>query len=340
MSTTSNPAGGDAPHENPAEPPPTVGPSGPDTTFGGTSAFLSARTNAGAPSGTASSASSGEHTSSNNHPSGLSVKVMMDQSGRHYVVHPESGLRFDIEDDPTILVETPYYGAALPSGHVPQMVPGSKTLVPGEKMLDTLMLDLGVQLTPEQQLRYSSVRGMLSTGRSTLLSTTSFLSEQRAALDINIRAIEAVCSETEAKLLDIHHRVELQEDRVDQCLEESLKALRAFGSTKSQLEQLTLSMTSYNNHTSPQPGMGIILPSRLLRPELDLALPPKSSTEIDEAYHRCAMGNVQRKERTAAAFQVPIAPIAAPMPSAIQFAGKTAHFEDVGSILSAPYRSL
>ncbi|KAJ7688279.1 hypothetical protein B0H17DRAFT_1180624 [Mycena rosella] len=368
MSHNTTPGWDNTPHLGVADSQPFTGPSGPDTTLSGTSAFLSAKTTASVHAGDTSSVSSGDHTTSNDQPSGLSVTVKMDSSGRHYVMHPDTGLRFDIVDDTSIPTETPYYaspgfpgifpstearvGASAsmsrsPSSTSDMQLTASGSVMPGEKVLDNLLHDIGVELTAEQQLRYSSIRGMLSTGQSTLLSTIAFLAEQHSALNINVRTIEVVPADTESKLLAIHNRVTLQEDRVDQCLEESIKALRTFGSTEAQLEQLTLSMASYNARSSRRAGIGITLPSctasrsstplEELRPKLDSALPPKNPNESDEAYHRRAMGNVHRKERTATVFQVPITPIDAPTPSAVRFAEKTAHFEDVGSISPAPF---
>ncbi|KAJ6526119.1 hypothetical protein DFH09DRAFT_1371740 [Mycena vulgaris] len=356
-------------------------PPGPDMTTGGTSAFLSAKMTVSSenPAPVApSSISSGEHTTSNDQPSGMRVKVQMDSRGCHYVVHPSTGMRFDVSDDETIPLETPYYATPEPyqpphirarveagTGTGAQMntllspssisdmnlsVPGNSVpIVPAEQALDALMGEIGVSLTSEQQVKYSSIRGMLSTGRASLLSTTVFVAEQRAAIGINVRSIALIRHDMEAKLLELHQRVVGQDERIEQCLEENLRALRAFGSTEAQLEQLTLSLAQYNARNSPRPELAPLsqpasratTPLEDMRPELEGALPPRGPGESEEAFHRRALNTVRRKGRTAASFMTePLehGPITAPTPSTAHFAIKSTRFEDMGSISTAAHR--
>ncbi|KAJ7042868.1 hypothetical protein C8F04DRAFT_1251688 [Mycena alexandri] len=371
------------PHNSLVASNPPVATSGPEISTAGTQTFVSARMSASTPQ--TNSRSSGEHTTPANEPTGMVVKVKIDSQGRHYVQHPESGLRFDIVDDPTVPLDTPYYATAgvyvHPNASVsrgPTSLLGSRTeetpsstsemqltesgvstqvapttsplpvVSTGEALLDGLVSGLGAALTRDQQAMYSSIRGMLSTGRDTLLATTAFVSGQRAALDSNYRAIEEVRKDTVNKLHELHHTVSIQELRTEQVLEESLKALRSFGSTEAQLEHLTKSMGEYNARGCsarpdvpkiPRSASGSTTPLDEILPELDQALPPRTSLETLEAYHRRGMNNVQRKERTAASFAAvapnPLAP--GPTPSAVHFAQGT-HFDDVGSISTAPTR--
>ncbi|KAJ6482239.1 hypothetical protein DFH09DRAFT_1107375 [Mycena vulgaris] len=326
-----------------------VGPTGPDTTIGGTSAFLSAKTttsDAGLATGDPESASSGEHTTSNDSPSGMRVRVCMDSLGRHYVIHPETGMQFDVEDDesgaPSSSLSSTSDMAVSTSGN-------SAPVAPGERALDALMTDIGATLTPEQNTRYAVICGMLSTGRASLLSTTAFVAEQRSALGINVRAIALVRDETESRLKELHQSVVSQDEHIEQCLEANLRALRSFGSTEAQLEQLTRSMTEYTVRGSPQPTIAPLsqsasrAPTPLieLHPELEGALPQRGLLESEDAFHRRALAAVQRKERTANTFAThPFSPdaITAPTLSAVQFATKNTWFEDVGSISTAPRR--
>ncbi|KAF7371816.1 hypothetical protein MVEN_00038300 [Mycena venus] len=198
--------------------------------------------------------------------------------------------------------------------------------VPGEVMLESLVNELGATLTEEQKARYSTIRGMLATGRDSLLATTSFVVEQRVALDDNIRAIE--------KFIE-------QDQRVEHCLGESLRALRSFGSTEAQLARLTRSMAEYNSRVeSPKPELPIlrrvgdhsVIPTEDFRVEMDEALPPRGRAEsADDDNHRRGASTTLRKARMAAMFGSAQPAHVAPTPSAAQFA-RTAHFEDIGTI--------
>ncbi|KAJ7801781.1 hypothetical protein B0H14DRAFT_2614971 [Mycena olivaceomarginata] len=115
---------------------------------------------------------------------------------------------------------------------------------------------------------------MLATGRDMLLSATSFVVEQRNALEDNLSAIDTVRSETAVKLQELLDQVLNPESRTDRCLEASACALRAFGSTESQLARLTQSILEYNAKSTPA------------RPNLS-PLPrtsPHASTPLDDLH--------------------------------------------------------
>ncbi|KAJ7870258.1 hypothetical protein B0H13DRAFT_1896257 [Mycena leptocephala] len=125
------------------------------------------------------------HTTSLDEPSGLRVKVKMDSKGRHYVVEPLSGMRFDISDDETIPTQTPFYAPATapyrhphttasatarsrtsPSETSDMVLSGSTnpgallpgiasttagSITPTEDALDTLIGQFSISMTPEQK---------------------------------------------------------------------------------------------------------------------------------------------------------------------------------------------
>ncbi|KAF7372322.1 hypothetical protein MVEN_00092400 [Mycena venus] len=308
--------------------------------------FVSARSSASVtePAGSEiGSHSSGEHTTHPSAPTGLKVRVCVDAEEIHYVVHPETGLRFDIEDDPAVPLETLYFApprvylhpnaaghrrtefAPLPgrqsrsSPSSPSDLAFSGSAASGptaESQLDSLLQGLGVTLNTDQRSQFSAIRGMLLTGRDTLLTTTAFVAEQRNALEGNLQAIDKVREEIADKLQELHTRVLSQEQRTEQCLEESLRALRTFGSTEAQLEQLTRSMAAHHTRTST--------PIDNLRHELHQALPPQGPRESEEAFHQCGLNTVQRRG-------------GAPTTSAVHFTQGT-QFDDVGSISTGPSR--
>ncbi|KAJ7488715.1 hypothetical protein B0H11DRAFT_2229904 [Mycena galericulata] len=369
--------------------------SAPDATLGGSADFLTARTSAttGDPVVTDSeSKSSADHTASPNAPTGLWVKVRVDQNGVHYVYQTDTGLRFDISDDESVPTDTPYYAPTVGTyqhpnasrGHTPDkgrgtvtqsatlssasdmQLTGSHTLspaqegtntnLPGEKMLDTLFDGLHVHLSAQQKDQYSAVRGMLTTGRSALLTTTAFVAGQRSTLNDNMEAIERVRSETAKKLSDLHAHITSQEVQIDNALEENLRVLRAFGSTEEQLAHPTQSMAEYSVRSSPKPELPPLsrsdsratTPLAEFQKELDNELPPRGDTEPAEAYYRRGANTVARRERMAATFAPGPDPAAfastfapAPSASAVHFA-KTAGFDEVGSISTArarPYQT-
>ncbi|KAJ6524648.1 hypothetical protein DFH09DRAFT_1418473 [Mycena vulgaris] len=332
---------------------------GPDTTAGGTAPFL------------------GERTSPPDAPSGIRVKVRVDAQGVHYYVHdPNTGLRFDISDDEDVPLDTPHYAphGPVPTGvyHHPNSAvsnPLAKTGTPvsrsmpsstsdmqftrspgstpaqGEMVLDALLTDLQVRLSPEQLAKYTAVKGMLSTGRTALLTTTAFVAGQRVTLDGNARALEQVREDTEIKLQELHQRIASQEEEVETTLNENLRVLWSFGATEAQLAELTKSLAEYGPRQSPRPTL-----AALSRPEthsaastdefqgeMDRELPPRRANESGDAYFRRGSSTVLRKERTAQSFAVSLgasAPISGPPARFV----RTARFDDLGSISTAQAR--
>ncbi|KAJ7451194.1 hypothetical protein B0H11DRAFT_2289037 [Mycena galericulata] len=364
---------------------------GPDTTTGATGPFLSTRTTASigdAGPTEIDSASSGEHTVPLSAPTGLRVKVRIDENGQHYVYQTDTGIRFDISDDEEVPTETPYYAppvatyrhpnASRSRGATPDrtaeratqstlstasdmLLTSSHTLspaavrassLPAEVILDTLSNELRVHLSPTQKDQYSLVRGMLTTGRSALLTTTAFVAGQRATLTENVDAIENIRVEMAKRLADLHHRVTSQEVQLDEALEENVRVLRAFGSTEDQLAHLTRAMANYSSRSSPKPELPPLsrsdsratTPLTEFQKEMDAELTPRGPTESADAYYRRGAGEVARKERTATSFGPTLdgTPLyAAPSASAVHFA-KSTRFDDVGSISTArtrPYQA-
>ncbi|KAJ7892705.1 hypothetical protein B0H13DRAFT_2339932 [Mycena leptocephala] len=106
------------------------------------------------------------------------------------------------------------------------------------------------------------------------ISTTR--AKQRSALDDNLVAIDQAKEETTAKLQELQDQVLNQGTCTEHCLEASLRALCAFGTTESQFATLIRSMATYTaaRGTLPrpeislrsQPGSGVITPPKDLRP--------------------------------------------------------------------------
>ncbi|KAJ7255570.1 hypothetical protein C8J57DRAFT_1517865 [Mycena rebaudengoi] len=319
----------------------------PNSTNGGTSQFVSARSAPGEEvqllhqgASDADSFSSGECTAPRGAPSGLRVKVRVDQDGIHYVEHPETGIRFDVSDDEAVPLVTPYYDpnpapyrhpnavrtAGSPAADKNTNPPSRSTTstasdlaftsstspqatTPPEDMLGDLVRDLAPEMTGSQKAKYAA----------------------RRALDQNLHDIEAIGDDTATKLHGIYLRVTSQDDRLAACLEDNLRVLRCFGSTTAQIEELTRIISSNSVHSSPKPTLPALpssdsrssTPLDDLRTELDAALPPQGPHESDDAFKRRATSAVKRKERTAAAFGMgsdPATTSGAPSASAAHFA--------------------
>ncbi|KAJ7751670.1 hypothetical protein B0H16DRAFT_1724035 [Mycena metata] len=250
-------------YSSPSRPtiPPPIEPStgaenGQGPSVGGTTQFVSAMTSgqtATHASPETSSVSSGERTTPPDAPTGLTVRVQMDTDSIHYV----DSLGGDV-DDPTVPLDTPYY-APYQHPNLAQATPLTKTgetpsstsdlqftasqpeipavvtlpasgdaapvIATGESALDNLFRELQVVMTPEQKYKYSAIRGMLSTGRTALLSTTAFVAGQRTALAKNARSIERVREDTEDKLQALHEQVMSQDEQVEYALNENLRVL-------------------------------------------------------------------------------------------------------------------
>ncbi|KAJ6453275.1 hypothetical protein C8R47DRAFT_1229074 [Mycena vitilis] len=218
----------------------------------------------------------------------------------------------------------------------------------GETVLDALIDEFAVDLTAEQQAHYSMLRGMLSTGRSVLLSTTALAAGHRTAIADNSKAIERVRKSTEEKLQQLQQQVSAHEDQIEQTLIENIRILRSFGFTDDQLADLLRELRGPPARSSPKPelaplsheGSRSVTPLDDFQGELDGVLPPRGASETPDAFHRRGTSNLARRERTARSFAAgPDKPsfVAPPSASAAQFA-KNTRFEDVGSISTAHQR--
>ncbi|KAJ7909553.1 hypothetical protein B0H13DRAFT_2330259 [Mycena leptocephala] len=333
-------------------------PTAADTTAGGTGAFLTARSNSSAEE-IDSRSGHGEDTTPINAPSSLRLQWRTGVDGIRFLVNPDTNLRFDVMEEegvapPDNSESAPRVGTYQhPNARVPTLgatsLPISQTSPsstsdmnltetvdsgpipcpepPSELALDSLFNELRVHLSPEQRSQYSLIRGMLSTGRSALLSTTSFVAGQRANLAENTAALE-------------------------QKIKSSTRSSRTYASCahsaprrrnwRNSPVQLTRAMAMGAAPRSPRPEIPspprsdsrAATPLEEYQAELDTELPPRAPGESVEAYFRRGASTTSRKERTAAAFAPASNPALfarAPPPSAVHFA-KNPRFNDVGSI--------
>ncbi|KAJ7659580.1 hypothetical protein DFH06DRAFT_1130351 [Mycena polygramma] len=349
---------------------------GPNVSTGETAPFVSAASNLPASdpihlNSAAPSFSSGERTAAPDAPTGLRAKIFRDDRGVRYAFHAESGMRIDLSDEEEVPYAAGYYRAETPprSGRylhpnapqdtVPsrstvsstsdmQLTSQGSTLAPPtlaasqtpESVLDSLVEDLGVELTTAQRAKYSAIRGMLSTGRTH--------PGHRTAIEANATAIEEVRKITEVKLQQLHQTVSLQESQIEYALNENIRVLRSFGTTEDQLADLLKLLSEHTARSSPKPelaplsrdGSRSITPLDEFQSELDSALPRRGADESHDAFFRRGNATVSRRERTATSFAVGRGgagivptPLAQPGPFA-----KSARFEDPGSISTAHLR--
>ncbi|KAJ7831259.1 hypothetical protein B0H13DRAFT_2371562 [Mycena leptocephala] len=293
-------------------------------------------------------------------------------------------MRMDISDDENIPTDTPYYAPAsatpyrhphsgvssetagtrlprsqsTPSETSDMVMTGSaesginpeasgNSVAPTERILDNLVSELRVVLTPAQKATYASVRGMLTTGRDALLATAALVAGQRHAISETNDALEKVRDETAVKLQSLQDRVITQEEAMDRCLTDSIRVLRNFGSTEAHLVELTRAMSRGSVSNSPQIEIPLELRDETRSPaslaefqrEADAVLTPRGPNETGDSYLRHAAASARRHEQTATAFAPATAHTLgrAPSVSAALFA-KTARFEDMGSISTAHVR--
>ncbi|KAJ6465195.1 hypothetical protein C8R47DRAFT_1079385 [Mycena vitilis] len=357
---------------------------GPNVSTGETAPFVSAASNLPASdpihlNSAAPSFSSGERTTAPDASTGIRAKIFRDDNGHRYAFHADSGMRIELSDEEEVPYAAGYFRAETPprSGRylhpnaaqdaVPsrstvsstsdmQLTSQGSTLAPPtlaasqtpESVLDSLVEDLGVELTTAQRAKYSAIRGMLSTGRTVILSTTALAAGHRTAIEANATAIEEVRKNTEVKLQQLHQTVSLQESQIEYALNENIRVLRSFGTTEDQLADLLKLLSEHPTRSSPKPelaplsrdGSRSITPLDEFQSELDSALPQRGADESHDAFFRRGNATVSRRERTATSFAVgrggagiAPAPLAPPGPFA-----KSARFEDPGSISTAHLR--
>ncbi|KAK6988655.1 hypothetical protein R3P38DRAFT_2435110, partial [Favolaschia claudopus] len=254
---------------------------------------------------------------------GPRLRVSMDANGVPYLVDPLTGTRYEVSDDEAVpdnqplsptrpaapAAETEGTGGPTPSSpsSITREDSNNSPLTP-EMLLASLIADLSATPLSEPQLsRFSTLRGIMSLSRDSLLTTTGLVAGQRDHVRGLARSLRQLRNDVAERFVELSEEVTTANQRMEVTLSNNLRVLRATGATDAQLAQLVVAVQSGRD----QPLERINLDAQLheppaqavdmgeLRPAVDRALPPRREGESHEEF--LTRGNASLGHRVRAA---------------------------------------
>ncbi|KAK7026533.1 hypothetical protein R3P38DRAFT_2777292 [Favolaschia claudopus] len=254
---------------------------------------------------------------------GPRLRVTMDANGVPYLVDPLTGTRYEVSDDETIpdtqhrasppqagpSGETEGTGGPTPSSPSSLTRDDSESApLTQEMLLASLIADLSsVPLTEPQLSRFSTLRGIMSLSRDSLLTTTGLVAGQRDHVRGLARSLRQLRNDVAERFVELGEEITTANQRMEITLSNNLRVLRATGATDTQLAQLVLAVQTGRDHPLERVTLDAQLqeppvqPVELeeLRPAVDRALPPRREGESHEEF--LARGNTSLGHRVRAA---------------------------------------
>ncbi|KAK7043304.1 hypothetical protein R3P38DRAFT_3347475 [Favolaschia claudopus] len=247
---------------------------------------------------------------------GPRLRVSMDANGVPYLVDPLTGTRYEVSDDEAVpdnqapspsrpaapTVETEGTGGPTPSSpsSITREDSNNSPLTP-EMLLASLIADLSATPLSEPQLsRFSTLRGIMSLSRDSLLTTTGLVAGQRDHVRGLARSLRQLRNDVAERFVELSEEITTANQRMEVTLSNNLRVLRATGATDAQLAQLVVAVQSGRD----QPLERINLDAQLheppaqtieleeLRPAVDRVLPPRRDARF--ADERAPTPNVSR----------------------------------------------
>ncbi|KAJ7076423.1 hypothetical protein C8R44DRAFT_896570 [Mycena epipterygia] len=226
------------------------------------------------------------------------VKVRRDEFGIDYLIDPATGVQYDVSDDEDLSLHTPppqgspflrrtssqtISDASDISGS-PQVQGAGSPEFNSETLLEEFTRNPNPgSLTNAQRSQFNTLRGMLTMGRQSLLSTTSLVAGQRVALQQSATALHEFCNDVAARFEDMNQSIVDNQERVDETLDNNVRILRAFSSTDQQLSTLIAAIAGFSpSPTISLPTLPTVAPATedalgTLRPEVDKMLSPRNA---------------------------------------------------------------
>ncbi|KAJ7236148.1 hypothetical protein C8J57DRAFT_1530248 [Mycena rebaudengoi] len=208
------------------------------------------------------------------------------------------GARFDVQDDPDILLRTPFYRSPSRSqGENMELTP-SETSDLEYSLKESTTKDPPGDLDPNELAHFRILRSMLVLGRDALFATMSVAAQQQADLESSAHADWRLREDTASRINAMHSEVVTNQERIKCVLEDNVRVLHKFGSTEAQLAHIV-------SATTP----------------IDQALPGRLTNKSPHEYSRRANAVISRKEQSSDAFSAGYAPVPSP-------ATRMARFQD------------
>ncbi|KAF7334445.1 Retrovirus-related Pol polyprotein from transposon 412 [Mycena venus] len=264
------------------------------------------------------------------------LKLKSDEKGAIYLLDPVTGTRYDVSDDETILPGTPpertrrnggrnqaplsdgegqHSGSPSSPSDVTSSTGGDVNIT-SEALLALLVTDLSsAPLTDAQSHRFHTLRGILTLGRDSLMTTTGLVAGQRD----QIRTMSDSLREFRDEVAN----------RFDEFSDAMISATHSLENT---LENNGAGRSDPIMAVNLPPLAANLLPDPVdlgdVRPDIDRVIPPKRDTESYEEFQRRGNAALARRARAAAAFDPNAAQPANPQPASIL---KATRFASVGS---------
>ncbi|KAK7023746.1 hypothetical protein R3P38DRAFT_2779224 [Favolaschia claudopus] len=259
-------------------------------------------------------------------PVGPRLRVTMDANGVPYLVDPLTGTRYEVSDDEavpdTLHPASPPQpgpgGEAEGTGGPTPSSPSSLTredseaasLTP-EMLLASLIADLStVPLSEPQLSRFSTLRGIMSLSRDSLLTTTGLVAGQRDHVRGLARSLRQLRNDVAERFVELSEEITTANQRMEVTLSNNLRVLRATGATDTQLAQLVVAVHAGREQPLERVNLNATLhepPPRLveleeLRPAVDRALPPRRNDESHEDFVSRGNASLGHRVRAATSF--------------------------------------
>ncbi|KAF7340073.1 Retrovirus-related Pol polyprotein from transposon 412 [Mycena venus] len=243
------------------------------------------------------------------------LKLKSDEKGAIYLLDPVTGTRYDVSDDETILPGTPpertrrnggrnqaplsdgegqHSGSPSSPSDVTSSTGGDVNIT-SEALLALLVTDLSsAPLTDAQSHRFHTLRGILTLGRDSLMTTTGLVAGQRDQIRTMSDSLREFRDEVANRFDEFSDAMISATHSLENTLENNVRILRATGATEAQLTKLASVVRAGRS----DPIMAVNLPplaANLLpdpvdlgdvRPDIDRVIPPKRDTESYEEFQR------------------------------------------------------
>jgi hypothetical protein len=156
-------------------------------------------------------------------------------------------------------------------------------------------------------------RGVITTSRDHLLSSTVLMAKQHEALGNTHAGIVQFRNQAASRLASLHNEVTSGQSKINCCLLDNVKVLREMGASEVALTDLMAAISRDGRDGTAEvslPPMNpiqhrAVVPPADIQIEMNHIISPQGEGESNQDFERRAMATIRRKERASAAFPIP-----------------------------------
>ncbi|KAJ7807167.1 hypothetical protein B0H13DRAFT_2386620 [Mycena leptocephala] len=168
-------------------------------------------------------------------------------------------------------------------------------------------------LSSEDMAQLHNFRGVITTSRDHLLSSTVLMAKQHEALGNTHADIVQFRNQAASRLASLHNEVTSGQSKINRCLLDNIKVLREMGASEAALTELMSSVSSQERTGRPGAPLPKIAPihQRAVQPppdiqaEMNHIVAPQGEGETNAEFEQRTLATIRRKERASAAFSIP-----------------------------------